>query len=76
MYWLDSLQWLALVVTVIAAWMVSNETRSRRLIGFWVFLLSNVLWLVWGVHAHAFALVTLQLFLAVSNIHGVIKNRR
>ncbi|MET0378324.1 MAG: hypothetical protein ABW049_04955 [Spongiibacteraceae bacterium] len=76
MYWLDSLQWLALVVTVIAAWMVSNETRSRRLIGFWVFLLSNVLWLVWGVHAQAFALVTLQLFLAVSNIHGVIKNRR
>lgn len=76
MLWLDWLQWVALVVTVVAAWMVSSEGRWRREIGFWIFLVSNVLWIVWGLHAHAFALVVLQLFLAGTNVHGIIKNRR
>lgn len=76
MDWLDLLQWAALLVTVGAAWLVSNARRSRREIGFCVFLLSNVLWLIWGLHARAYALVALQIFLAVTNIHGVVKNRR
>lgn len=76
MDWVDLLQWVALVVTVIAAWLVSNAHRSRREVGFWVFLVSNVLWIIWGLHANAFALVALQVFLAISNVHGVVKNRR
>ena len=71
---LDAIQWPAMVVTVIAAWMVGSRKKFKRNWGFWLFLLSNVLWIVWGVHDHAYALIVLQLMLAVMNIRGVYKN--
>jgi hypothetical protein len=63
-----------MVVTVIASWFVASSQRRRRQIGFWVFLLSNALWTVWGLHAHAYALIALQLCLAVMNIRGELRN--
>jgi len=39
-----------------------------------VFLASNVLWVVWGFHDRAYALVGLQFFLAALNMLGVYKN--
>ena len=70
----DLLQWPAMVVTVGAAWLVASASRSRRLAGFWIFLLSNALWILWGVHAKAYALVLLQVCLAVMNIRGERRN--
>ncbi len=75
MNWLDLLQWPALVVTVIASWKVSVTRKNERKAGFWLFLVSNVLWTVWGIFAQAYALILLQFCLAFANIHGVIKNR-
>ena len=69
----DLLQWPAMVVTVLAAWLVASSLKRRRLLGFWIFLLSNVLWVAWGVHAHAWALVFLQICLAAMNIRGAKK---
>jgi hypothetical protein len=74
MNWLDALQWPAMVVTVIAAWLIGSQRKIRRMIGFWCFLLSNVLWIVWGWHDRAWAMVTLQMILAGMNIRGVNKN--
>jgi hypothetical protein len=74
MNWLDALQWPAMVVTVIAAWLIGSERKIRRMIGFWCFLLSNVLWIVWGWHDRAWAMVTLQVILAGMNIRGANKN--
>ena len=71
---LDLVQWPAMLVTVTAAWLVASEQERRRLAGFWVFLLSNALWIVWGLHAGAYALVVLQACLAVMNIRGARKN--
>jgi hypothetical protein len=34
---------------------------------------SNVLWVIWGVHAGAMALVVLQVALAALNIRGMKK---
>lgn len=70
---LDLVQWPAMVATVLAAWLVASNRQGRRNVGFWVFLTSNVLWLVWGVHDGAWALVTLQIALALLNIRGVRK---
>jgi hypothetical protein len=75
MDWLDLMQWPALVVTVVAAWMVSANVRARRKTGFSVFLASNVLWVIWGLHVSAYALITLQFCLAFSNVHGILRNR-
>lgn len=71
---LDLVQWPAMIVTVVAAWFVGSSQRRRRDWGFWIFLLSNVLWVVWGVHAHATALIVLQLMLAAMNIRGAKRN--
>ncbi len=63
-----------MVVTVSAAWFVASRSKRRRQTGFWLFLLSNALWIMWGLHARAYALVVLQLCLAVTNIRGEQRN--
>ncbi|MBD9675832.1 hypothetical protein IB274_03925 [Pseudomonas sp. PDM18] len=73
---IDLLQWPAMLVTVLAAWLVGSRDRKRRKVGFWVFLVSNALWIAWGLPAKAYALVLLQLCLAAMNIRGSYKNRR
>ncbi|HJQ39543.1 MAG TPA: hypothetical protein VKB93_20565 [Thermoanaerobaculia bacterium] len=74
MSWLFHLQWPAMVVTVIAAWFTGSTTEWRRKWGFWLFLVSNVIWIAWGWSAHAWAVIALQFFLAVLNIRGAKKN--
>ena len=71
--WLDLLQWPAMVATVLAAWLVASNRQWRRNSGFWVFLGSNLLWGLWGWHDGAYALIALQVALAVLNIRGVSK---
>lgn len=72
--WLDWLQWPAMVISVVAAFLVGSTSAGRRKAGFWVFLLSNVLWIAWGLPAHAYALVCLQVALGVMNVRGMSKN--
>jgi hypothetical protein len=71
---LDLLQWPAMAVTVAAAWLIASRSAHKRAIGFWCFLASNVLWVAWGLHDRAYALVALQFFLAALNARGVWKN--
>ncbi|MFC5498883.1 hypothetical protein ACFPOE_15145 [Caenimonas terrae] len=71
--WLDWMQWPAMLATVLAAWLVGSDRERRRSAGFWVFLASNALWIVWGVHDGAMALIALQLALAALNLRGVFK---
>ena len=73
MDYLNLLQWPAMLVTLVAAWLVASSSERRRNIGFWVFLLSNLLWVVWGWHAQALALIALQVGLAALNIWGAMK---
>jgi hypothetical protein len=73
MDYLNLLQWPATVVTVVAAWLVGSNSAARRGVGFWVFLLSNVLWIAWGLHASAYALIVLQFCLAFMNVRGAAK---
>ena len=70
---IDALQWPAMLVTVLASWLVASAESSRRNVGFWVFIGSNVLWIAWGIYSAAPALVTLQICLAVMNIRGARK---
>ncbi|HEY3198461.1 MAG TPA: hypothetical protein VGJ57_10635 [Nitrospirales bacterium] len=74
MDYLDLIQWPAMLVTVISAWLVASQAKRKREIGFWCFLVSNVLWVIWGLHDHAYALMALQIALAVLNVRGAYKN--
>jgi hypothetical protein len=68
---MDLLQWPAMVASVTAAWLVGSRREGRRHAGFWVFLVGNALWFAWGWHDGAWALVAMQLALAVMNVRGV-----
>jgi hypothetical protein len=74
MEYVGLIQWPAMVATVIAAWLVASQHKRKREYGFWVFLLSNVLWVIWGLYDKAFALIALQIALAALNIRGARKN--
>ena len=70
------LQWPAMAVTVAAGWLVASSLATHRNVGFWLFLLSNVLWVLWGWHSNAPALIVLQFALAAMNIRGAMKTER
>ena len=65
-----------MVVTVISAWMVASKRKWKRNEGFWLFLLSNVLWIIWALQDEAYALVFLQVCLGVLNVRGALNNQR
>jgi hypothetical protein len=71
----DLLQWPAFAASLAAAYLVGANEPSRRNLGFWVFLFSNVLWVAWGLHTQAWALVALQVCLAVMNVRGLLKTQ-
>lgn len=63
-----------MVVTLVAAWLVASQSRRKRSWGFWCFVVSNVLWAVWGWHTQAYALIALQFGLFGLNLRGASKN--
>jgi len=71
---LDVLQWPAMLATLAGSWLVAAQSKSRRATGFWVFILSNVLWAIWAWQAQAWALIVLQFGLLSLNIRGARKN--
>lgn len=65
-----------MVVTVVAAWLIASQKKFKRNWGFWLFLLSNVLWIIWGLFDRAYALIALQVALAAMNIRGAVKSQK
>jgi len=63
-----------MLVTLAAAWGAASSREERRRAGFWLFLVSNVLWTAWGWYARAWAVVLLQVCLAVMNVRGARSN--
>lgn len=70
---LDAVQWPAMIATLVAAWLVASQSKSRRNWGFWWFIGSNILWAIWGWHAQAYALIALQVGLFALNVRGAKK---
>lgn len=68
------LQWPAMGMTLFAAYLVGSKKSRRRIFGFAMFILSNVLWIAWGLHDGAWALIGLQAGLFATNVRGIVKN--
>lgn len=66
----DWIQWPAFASSLAAAYLVASKSQARRNAGFWIFLLSNVLWVI---EHGAWALIALQVCLALLNIRGLFK---
>lgn len=71
---LSAIQWPAMAITLAAAWLVASQSKRKREWGFWLFIASNVLWIVWGWHDGAYALIALQVGLFLLNLRGARKN--
>ena len=71
---LNFLQWPAMATTLLSAWLVASESKHRRGLGFWIFIVSNVLWVLWGWHDGAYALIAMQIGLLLLNVRGAFKN--
>jgi hypothetical protein len=67
------IQWPAMVVNILSVWLLTSQSKGKRHAGFWLSLFSNLLWVLWGWHAQAFAVLGLQIALATLNIRGVRK---
>lgn len=65
-----------MLVTVISAWFMGSQRPRRRMIAFWGFIISNVLWVAWGLYADAYALIVLECVLLGMNARGFRKNLR
>ncbi len=74
MDYIHQIQWPAMIVTTAAAWLIGSQSKRKRKFGFWLFLASNALWIVWGWFDAAYALIILQVALAIMNIRGAYKN--
>ncbi|PTR06048.1 hypothetical protein C8R32_1134 [Nitrosospira sp. Nsp5] len=62
-----------MVINILSVWMLTSQSKGKRHAGFLLSLLSNLLWVIWGWHVQAFAVLGLQIALATLNIHGVRK---
>ena len=71
---LNALQWPAMAITLLSAWLVASQSERKRSWGFWCFICSNLLWIVWGWHDGAIALIALQIGLFALNMRGAMKN--
>ena len=67
------LQWPAMVVNILSVWLLTSQSKDKRHWGFLLSLVSNLLWVIWGWHAQAFAVLGLQVALATLNVRGVRK---
>ena len=65
-----------MLVTVICAWFIGSQRPRRRMLACWGFILSNVLWVAWGLYANAYALILLECVLLGMNARGFRKNLR
>ena len=73
MDYLSLLQWPAMLVNVLSVWLLTFPAKRIRHAGFLLSLLSNILWVAWGWHAQAFAVIGLQFGLTALNIRGARK---
>jgi hypothetical protein len=73
---IDFLQWPAMAVTLAATFLVGARHARRRIFGFYTFIASNILWIVWGVHDQAWALIALQVGLLAMNVRAIFRNHK
>lgn len=72
--WVNHIQWPAMAATLAAAFLVGTQSARLRLWGFGIFIVSNVLWVIWGIPEGAWALIVLQAGLFVLNARGAKQN--
>ncbi len=61
--------WLAMLLTFIAIWLIGNKSRS----GFVVMIFGNLCWIVVGVMSGSSAMWVANMIFALMNVRAIIK---
>lgn len=67
---LSLLQWPAMALSIFGAILVSSALRRRRRAGFAVWVVSNLLWILWGAHSAAWGFVVMQAVFTTTSVIG------
>lgn len=73
---IDLLQWPGMLLGLVGAPLVASSRASLRMHGFAAWLVSNLCWIAWAAHAHAWGLVAMQLVFCASSAAGLSNNRK
>lgn len=76
MEWIAFLEWPAMALSLVGAYLLGSQSPRRRIVGFAVFCVSNALWVAWGWRDGAWALIVLQFGLLLLNVRGIRRNER
>ena len=65
------IEWSAAAVALLGAWLLGYRPSVLRLAGWVCFLISNVLWGLWGLSVGAVPLVIMQGFFLITSVRGI-----
>lgn len=68
------LEWPAMAMSLVAAYLLASQRPDRRMVAFWAFIAGNVMWITWGWQEDAWALIGLNAGLIALNVRGIFKN--
>jgi hypothetical protein len=68
------IQWTGALVALVGSFLVGCGDPRERFWGFWLFLFSNVLWILWARRHAAWGLLVMQLAFCVTSVRGIIGN--
>lgn len=71
---LSYLEWPAMGVSLVAAYLMGSKKANKRIVAFWLLIFGNLLWIGWGWGDTAYALIALNVGLLVLNVRGIMKN--
>jgi hypothetical protein len=72
--WLAWLEWPAMAISLVAAWLIASKQARKRIVAFVLLILGNLLWIAWGWGDGAYALIFLNAGLLALNVRGILKN--
>jgi hypothetical protein len=72
-YYLD---WPAMAMALIGSYLVGNTSIISRRRGFIIYLVSNALWITWGVATHNWPLAIMSLAFCYTSGRGWVNARR
>ncbi len=68
-------QYPALITGIIGAYFVSSTTSKKRYWGFFLWIISDICWALFGLSASGYGLVIMQLIFIFTSSRGMFNNR-
>ena len=66
------LEWSAAAIALAGAWALGYKAAPVRLLGWSCFLMSNVLFITWGVLIGAVGFTVMQLCFLLTSVRGIV----